>query len=266
MPAQPRPALRIARRRPLSEEAYDRLRQTIAAGVLSPGAKLVEADLAAQLGISRTPLREAFRRLEAEGFLRRDTGGGIRVLGLSADEVDEIFRIRAVLEGLAARLAAQRADAAALSHLQEILEVASRCLRSGATDRLLELNTRFHDGITTLSGSPRLQLLLSSLRDRILLYRRITLEVPGEHRRSWRDHREILRALRARDGRGAEGLLVRHITRKKSAVLASMRGADRARTNGRGRPERRGAPIGRRPTEGRNPSRPVSLPPPGRPR
>lgn len=216
--------LRIAPRRPLSTEAYERLRRSIAAGALVPGAKLVEAELAASLGISRTPLREAFRRLEAEGFLGRAAGSGLQVLGLRPDEVEEIFGIRAVLEGFAARLAARRASAADLARLATLLLRAHRFLERGARDRLLELNTRFHDGINALSGSPRLQALLSGLHDRILLYRRITLDVPGERRRGWEEHRAILQALQARDGRAAERLVVRHVTRKKWAVLAALRG------------------------------------------
>jgi len=215
--------VKIQIHRPLREEVYDALRQAIVRGELSPGLRVVETEVAGRLGISRTPVREALRKLEAEGFLSKGPGSSLVVSAMSPEEVEETFRIRAVLEGLAARLAAERATPEGIAKLEGILKRSEAQMDGEAPERLLEWNTRFHDGLNALSGSTQLQQLLQAIHDKILRYRRITLEV-GRSSKVWlREHRAILRAVKERDPGRAERLIAQHVLRKKETVLAYLR-------------------------------------------
>src|SRR3989304_10009044 len=110
--------MKIRVHRPLREEVYGALRRAIVQGELSPGNRVVETELAGRLGISRTPVREALRKLAAEGFIAKGPGSSLVVSAMSPEEVEETFRIRAVLEGLAAHLAAERATPEGIALLE----------------------------------------------------------------------------------------------------------------------------------------------------
>jgi DNA-binding GntR family transcriptional regulator len=216
--------VKIQVHRPLRDEVYDAVRRAIVQGELAPGLRLVETELAGRLGISRTPIREALRKLEAEGFLSKGPGSSLVVSEMSLEEVEETFRIRAVLEGLAARLAAERATPERIAHLERVLERSDAMMDGQPPERLLEWNTRFHDGLNALSGSAQLQQLLQAIHAKILRYRRITLEV-GRAGKVWlREHRAILQAIKDRDPERAERLITQHVLRKKATVLAYLRG------------------------------------------
>ncbi|MFQ5846083.1 MAG: GntR family transcriptional regulator [Candidatus Methylomirabilales bacterium] len=209
--------------RPLREEVYDTLRQAIVRGELAPGIRIVETELAGRLGISRTPIREAMRRLEAEGFLSKGPGSSLVVSEMSLEEVEETFRIRAVLEGFAARLAAERATPEGIAKVEEVLRRSEALVGTEAPERLLSWNTRFHDGLNALSGSAQLQQLLQVIHDKILRYRRITLEV-GRARKQWlQEHWAILQAIKDRDPEQAERLVAEHVHRKKETLLAHLK-------------------------------------------
>lgn len=218
--------MKIQVHRPLREEVYDALRRAIVQGELSPGNRMVETELAARLGISRTPIREALRKLEAEGFLSKGSGSSLVVSEMSLEEVEETFRIRAVLEGFAARLAAERATPGGIAKLEEILKRTEALVDGQAPERLLNWNTRFHDGLNALSGSAQLQQLLQAIHDKIVRYRRITLEV-GPARKQWlQEHWAILRAIRDRDPERAERLMAQHVHRKKETILAHLKASE----------------------------------------
>ncbi len=223
---QPLPRLEIVPPRPLREEVYRKLRQAILDDVYPPGTKLVESELAAQLRISRTPIREALHKLELEGLVERGPGGaGLRVAGLSPAEVQEIYGIRAVLEGYAARLAAARAGEADIRRLAALLDASAQAIAEGDRPRLLQLNTEFHDAVNALAGSRRLAALLLGLREQIVRYRRATLEIGGQDTLALAEHRAIVEALAARDAGRAERLVVAHVERKMRDVSAHLGGA-----------------------------------------
>ncbi len=215
--------MKIQVHRPLREEVYDTLRRAIVNGELPPGIRVVETELATRLGISRTPIREAFRKLEAEGFLSKGPGTSLVVREMSLGDVEETFRIRAVLEGFAARLAAERAVPADIEALEAILKRTEGLVGDETPEQLLEWNTRFHDGLNALSGSTQLQQLLQSIHDKILRYRQITLEV-GPARKQWvEEHWAILHAIRDRDPDRAERLTMQHVHRKKETIVAYLK-------------------------------------------
>lgn len=206
-------------RQSLADGVYEVMRERILTGMLPAGERLLEPLLAAELGVSRTPVREALRRLEQEGLVRRNPRDlGRYVLGLSADEVREIIGIRSVLEGYAARLAAQRITDEELSSLRALHEAASKVIGRADVARLVELNTSFHDGIIAASRAPRCAALIEALRGWILRYRLEFLRSDDLRRQSFSEHRDILSALGRRDPELAEDVVRRHIAQIAEAL------------------------------------------------
>jgi DNA-binding GntR family transcriptional regulator len=185
---------------------------------------LIEVESGAALGVSRTPVRDALRRLEAEGLVRSEPNRGYVVLDLMADAA-LVFLIRERLEGLAAALAAaniSRTELEALDLLQGEMESLVAESRMNI-DRLVELNGELHQRITTASDSPRLIRMVEQLHPQYMSYQVLRLYTDDERRRSIREHREILDALWRRDSQRAETALHTHLERGKEVVLADMR-------------------------------------------
>jgi DNA-binding GntR family transcriptional regulator len=210
--------------RPLSEGVYDAVREALRDGRYTAGTRLIEVEIANALGVSRTPVRDAFHRLEAEGLVRSEPNRGYVVVDLMADAA-LVFLIRERLEGLAAALAAaniSRTELEALDVLQGEME--SLVAESGMSiDRLVELNGELHQRITTASDSPRLIRMVEQLHPQYMSYQVLRLYTDDERRQSIREHREILDALWRRDSQLAETALHTHLERGKEVVLADMR-------------------------------------------
>jgi DNA-binding GntR family transcriptional regulator len=196
--------------RPLSETAYRSLRQAIFAGRYQPGDRLLEGELAASLGISRTPLREALQRLEAEGLLTAAPRRGLVVTELERDEVAMLYAVREVLEGLAGRMAAQHASSAELDAMRELLDRQTRVSKQDA-EAIPGLNKQFRD------------LVHHATRNRFLISALETLEIPvaalpspafaisGQGAAAHRDHADLLKALERRDADRAAELSATHM-------------------------------------------------------
>lgn len=206
-------------RKPLREEVYTLLRQAIANGRLPAGTRLVETEVAEQLGVSRTPVREAIRMLESEGLVGCVPRKGYVVCDFSAEEVEQIFGIRQVLEGYAGRLATARISAADLAKLQEIYERSLQCLEQESATLLCQLNTEFHDLLIAASQNKRLVELIDSLRHALLSYRLACLNDPNERRRAVAGHKAILEALWRKDPAAVEELIKKHIAQSMDVIL-----------------------------------------------
>lgn len=195
----------------LADWAYDEIRRYIMDGVIPPGTRLIEKKLTTSLGISRTPLREALRRLEQDGLIERHIGGGLSVTELTFDEIKEILGIRAVLEGHCAALAAQRISADELAALFRTHDDAADAIRDEDLQSLNEANTRFHDGINAASGSRRCVAMVNGIRESVLRYRSEALSNETTRKRSFEEHLEILTAIKEHDPERAEKLMRAHI-------------------------------------------------------
>jgi DNA-binding GntR family transcriptional regulator len=214
-----RPMQGLKRRKSLGQLVYDHLRQAIVRGDIVAGTRLVESRVAGAQGISRTPVREAIHKLERERFIERLPRGGFRVLGLSRQDIVEAFGIRGVLEGYAARLAVLHHQADDLKPLEEKIAEFDRLLERKSLRGLPEVNTRFHERLYALSGSPRLVGMINALRDQIFRFRRVLIEDEIQARVSNEDHRRILAHIRRRDAEAAERLVREHIGRDQETVL-----------------------------------------------
>ncbi|RFA30230.1 GntR family transcriptional regulator [Alkalilimnicola ehrlichii] len=204
--------------RTLAERVFTRLQDDIVLGVFEPGQKLGEAELAARYGVSRGPLREAIRRLEARKLLERIPHVGTRVAALELRELIEIYRVREALEGLAARWAAEQMGAAEIAGLWELLEQheQQQDLQEDVAYYQREGDLDFHYRIIQGSHNGTLvDLLLNEIYYRVRRYRyQVSLNL---HRpqRALDEHRRIAEAIAARDGELAELLMRRHISRAR---------------------------------------------------
>ena len=206
----------------LVDEAAFALREAILTGEFASGARLRQVQLAAQLGISRTPLREALMKLEQEGLIELLPGGGLRVRLLNLDEAVELYDIREVLDGLAARLAAERIAERGLRDLERHLARMKDCLIRQDAHAWFVAHVAFHDGIFRASGNGRLQALSSVVRLSIQRFHPVLLTTPNRLSDAYREHSEIFEAIRVHDAEAAERLARAHIANAKEIVLKAI--------------------------------------------
>lgn len=207
---------------PQGQSAYDRLLEDIRLGVLLPGARLREVDLAERLGISRTPVREALRRLEADGLVEHLPRQGASLRRLSYAEVMELYEMRAVLEGTAARLAAR---AASDLELHELSEINAAMTASGLPSDVARLNRQFHTSLINAAKNRYLQSAIGAMARTLLILGQSTLFDPARSKSTAQEHENLLRALHARDGLKAEELMHTHIEEAHRIRLRQLREA-----------------------------------------
>lgn len=217
----PHPVAPLRRRR-LVDDAAQMLRRAILSGRFPASARLRQTDLADQLGISRTPIREALVRLHDEGLVELLPGGGVRVKSMNLDEAVELYDLREVLDGLAARLAAGRATAAALGRLDKSLQRMAECVERQDPNRWFQAHVDFHDEILRAAGNRPVGRLSSVVRLSIRHFHPLLLRTERRLERAYEEHRQIYEAIAARDGEAAERLARTHIANAKEIVLKVM--------------------------------------------
>lgn len=205
-----------------AEKAYSEIRQRILAGGYFVGSPLREEQLAEEIGVSRTPVREALRRLGSEGLVEFEPNRGAKVSSWSEQDLREIFGLRSLLEGYAARLAAERHEDAGyqkMCELVEKMESVRAARKRGFLHRVSELNNEFHRTILVESKNKRLGVALSAVVEIPLVHQTFRRYSEVELDRSFRHHRELLDAFRNRDGAWAESLMRAHILAAKNAIF-----------------------------------------------
>ncbi|WP_424813049.1 GntR family transcriptional regulator [Roseococcus sp. YIM B11640] len=198
----------------LSAIALQSLREAIASGRLAPGERLVEERLSADLGMSRVPIREAIKQLMVEGLAEpaeAGAGRGARVTALTEELARDLIEVRAVLEGLTARLAARRRDAKGLELILAMLRQGDALAAADSNIELAALNASFHDLLAAAGANQALQELMRPLRERTeLVFRRNSV---GRASDDWREHAMILSAVAEGDEELAALLAARHVRR-----------------------------------------------------
>lgn len=195
----------------LEEQVYERLEDEIISGELKSGQVVTECELASRLGVSRTPVRGALRRLAEEGLVEIATNRRVTVVGVGKDDLVDTYNIRMRLEGLSSRLAAERITDEEKKKLTDFVELSEYYISKKDTEHLGSLDTEFHSMIYKASGNRMLCRILSELHRNIARYRRISLSAPGRLEKSVEEHREILDAILAGDGEKADKLTSAHI-------------------------------------------------------
>lgn len=209
---------RLAGHPGLAELVADELRRLIVTGHWAQGHRLVETRVAQQLGVSRNPVREAIRSLQAEGFVEVEPRRGARVAVLDASEVAHLLEVRGALEELAAALAARRRTDAELGELDDLVAKGRALAEAGDLSELPPLNTRFHHLLAEASGNPQLEALIRPLRDRLQWVYATRVHTRGPA--SWEEHAAIAAAIADRDEVRARELAGTHIARATRAFLA----------------------------------------------
>lgn len=207
----------------LEESVYFQLEEEILSGKLNRGDTLTECALSARLGVSRTPLRAALHRLAEEGLVKITPNRGAVVVGVNAEDLVDIYKIRTRLEGLASSLAAGRISEEDKKRLSESVELSEFYIRKRDADKLKELDSEFHNIIYEASGNRRLSKILSELHRSIRAYRRLSLTVTDRLERSVDEHREILNAILKGDTEEADRLTSLHIEAALENLLSAVK-------------------------------------------
>ncbi len=195
----------------LRARVFNKIREDILAGVYQENEELKENTLAQELGVSRTPVREALRQLELEGLVNIIPNKGASVTGITLKDIHDIYMIRSYLEGLCARWACEHITEAQIGALEEILYLSEFHARRSHFDQLVELDNRFHELIYAASGSKILDHVLSDFHHYVERIRKMTLASPNRASKSSQEHAALLDAIKKRDGDLAETLAHEHI-------------------------------------------------------
>lgn len=209
--------------KPLRELVLEAIREAIKNGVLQPLERLMEIQLAEELGVSRTPVREALRKLELEGFIVMVPRKGAYVSDLSMKDIADVFEIRAALEGLAGALAAERITEEELETMERLLVEKGEAINLNNIDKLVEVDTKFHEAMYQASRNDRLTAIISNLREQIQRFRLTSLSVPGRKQDSLIEHRGLLEAIQARDIQLARQLAQEHIENAENVLIDSLK-------------------------------------------
>lgn len=207
-------------RRLLTEE----LKEAILAGKLAPGERLSEEKLASSLKVGRVPLREALRRLEAEGYITFLSHNDIMVSKPTIEDVRDYYSIASVLEGLATRLAVERAQPEELSRLRELHQLLKEAYKKKDPELYFEANSSFHRFIAEIARNERLHRLIDQMRHEIQKTRILSLHLPERLDYSMQEHDQILDAFLRRNPELAEGTVVKHLRSQMEALVKVLHG------------------------------------------
>ncbi|MGW3460388.1 GntR family transcriptional regulator [Streptomyces olivaceoviridis] len=199
---------KLERPGPLRERVYEALLELITTRALQPGQHLVESELAGHLGVSRQPVREALQRLNTEGWVDLRPAQGAFVHEPTEEEADQLLTVRTLLEAEAARLAAAHADGAGITVLEELCAEGETAVAAEDVDRAVALNAAFHAKVMELAGNTVLAGLAAQVDRRVRWYYTPVARQRG--RQSWREHRELITAIAARDEQRATELMRAH--------------------------------------------------------
>ncbi len=209
--------------KPLRELVLDAIRSAIMNGTLQPRERLMEIQMAEELGVSRTPIREAMRKLELEGFIVMVPRKGAYVSDLSFKDIADVFEIRAALEGLAAGLASERITDEELEDMERLLVEKKEAINDNNMSKLVEVDTRFHELMYKASRNERLSAIISNLREQIQRFRLTSLSYPGRMQESLAEHKNITEAIQARDAKIARQLAHEHIENAENVLIECLK-------------------------------------------
>lgn len=196
----------------LGERVFEILRNDILEGKYKPGESLVETKLSEKLGVSRTPIRDAIRQLGSEGLVKIVPNRGAVVKGISSQDIKDIYKIRMLIEGMAAKRAAENITAEELDELRETVELEGFYTERKDVEHLTKLDTKFHDILFRASNSQPLTHMLSTFHHYLQKARSASMSVPGRALKVYGEHKAIFDAIEEGDADKAEMLTTKHIT------------------------------------------------------
>ena len=210
---------------PVREWAYNNLKSDVLAGRFTPGERLTEEHLASDLGVSRTPVREALHKLASEGLVQPLESRGFCVAIDSREEIEDLFDIRAALEGYAIRIICENISESDIEKLNRLIEKAEDALRRKELDEIFQYNTQFHDALhAVVSSKSRFNSLIADTRKYVLRYRKDSLYYLEGAKKTIEGHRKILLAMSLKDPDLCERVMREHIREAKEEALHTIAG------------------------------------------
>lgn len=207
---------------PLRDVVFNTLRQAILKGELKPGERLMEIALAERLGVSRTPIREAMRKLELEGLVVMIPRRGAQVANITEKDLNDVLEVRIALENLSIEKACQYMTEEQMDELKAAALKFERSIGGHNPVRLAEADEAFHEVIYKASDNRRLKQVLNNLREQIYRYRVEYLKEEETRNLLVREHQELCSAIRARDVKRAQEISFRHIENQRQAIIRSI--------------------------------------------
>lgn len=214
---------KLSKNRTLRESIADSIRNSILKGELKPGLKISEPSLATQFGISRTPVREALRQLDSEGFLQIIPRRGARVAPMTEKDVREFYEIKAVLEGHAARMASTRISEREIEKMELLNTNMKKAHHEGDYKRVFKLHNEFHEVFLRVCGNDHLYQLIRTLVLKFQRFR-ILLSIAGKSEESIAQHWDIIKAFRAKDVELASRLVSDNALLGREVILREILG------------------------------------------
>ena len=221
--------IRLDSYQPLREVVCETLREAIRSGVLKPGERLMEIQLADELGVSRTPVREAMRKLELEGYVIMLPRRGTYVANISIRDINEVFEIRTTLDALASGLAAERITEEELEQLERLLVSIGENIETRNMKKVVEDDMEFHDILYKASRNQRLVGIISNLREQMTRFRSMSMSYPGRLKKTLEEHSRLVEAIAQRDVELAQKLAVEHMENSEQTLLIDMEAIHQAR-------------------------------------
>lgn len=214
----------LEKQKTLREQIVDSIKESIGTGKLTPGEKICETKLAEDLGISRTPLREAIQTLEAEGFLKVMPRKGAVVSEFSKKDISDIYEIKATLEGLAARLATKHISGEEIKCLESMNDQLKSMNFNGksSVNHFFKINEKFHDIFLKSSNNERLYQLNCQLMEPFKRFRLASLSIPGRFKGAISTHEKIIEAFKAGNTTKVESLVMKNVRDGGAALLEKL--------------------------------------------
>ncbi len=207
---------------PLRDVVFNTLRQEILTGKLKPGERLMEIHLANKLGVSRTPIREAIRKLELEGLVIMIPRRGAEVAQITLKSLQDVMEVRRALDVLAIELACERMGQAELDSIYQACENFKSAVRNGDTRLLAEADVAFHDKIVLSTGNTRLIQLVSNLSEQMYRYRFEYLKDVSSHGILQQEHLEMYHSILKKDKITAADVVRKHINNQEEAIIKQL--------------------------------------------
>ncbi|ACL74411.1 GntR family transcriptional regulator [Ruminiclostridium cellulolyticum] len=209
--------------KPLREVIFNSLREAIIIGELRPGERLMEVQLAEKMGVSRTPVREAIRKLELEGLVDMIPRKGAHVAELSIKDIMDVLEVRASLDGLATSLAAERITDDELKELKHINSQFANYIEKENLNGSIKKDAEFHDIIYRASRNDKLISIINNLREQVQRFRVIYLKDYNNSKNLIKEHNDIYEAVSSRSMENARNIAKTHIINQESTILSSLK-------------------------------------------
>ena len=214
--------IRLDSYKPLRELVCEHIREAIINGTFAPGERLMEIQMADEMGVSRTPVREAIRKLEMEGFVVMIPRRGTYVSNMSIKDINDVYEIRISLDTLAAGLAAERISDEELEELQRLLVKVGNAIEENDMAKVVEADIEFHDVLYKASRNERLRNIINNLREQITVIRGVSMRYPGRLKDTQEEHRRLVESIAARNVEKSQEIARIHLENAERTLMIAM--------------------------------------------